>query len=96
MIKKYLFIVALALLALAGCKPEPVSLTVMTHDSFAISEGVIAEFEQANNVNVNFLLSGDAGSLVNRAILSKANPVADVLYGVDNTFLTREIGRAHV
>jgi len=63
----------------------------MTHDSFAISEGVIAEFEQANDVKVNFLLSGDAGSLVNRAILSKANPVADVLYGVDNAFLTRAL-----
>jgi len=91
MMKKYLLIISLALLTLAGCTPEPVSLTVMTHDSFAISEGVIAEFEQANDVKVNFLLSGDAGSLVNRAILSKANPVADVLYGVDNTFLTRAL-----
>ena len=89
--KKYLLIISLALLTLAGCTPEPVSLTVMTHDSFAISEGVIAEFEQANDVKINFLLSGDAGSLVNRAILSKANPVADVLYGVDNTFLTRAL-----
>lgn len=91
MMRKYLIIISLALLALAGCSPEPVSLTVMTHDSFAISEGVMAVFEKANDVKVNFLLSGDAGSLVNRAILSKANPVADVLYGVDNTFLTRAL-----
>jgi thiamine transport system substrate-binding protein len=63
----------------------------MTHDSFAASEDVIAQFEAANNVKVNFLLSGDAGSLVNRAILSKGNPIADVLYGVDNTFLTRAL-----
>jgi thiamine transport system substrate-binding protein len=52
---------------------------------------VIAQFETANNVKINFLLSGDAGSLVNRAILSKGNPIADVLYGIDNSFLTRAL-----
>jgi thiamine transport system substrate-binding protein len=89
--RKHLIIIALGFFVLSGCAPEPLSLTVMTHDSFAISEGLIAEFEHANDVKVNFLLSGDAGSLVNRAILTKANPVADVLYGVDNTFLTRAL-----
>ena len=89
--KKILIIGFLGGLLLAGCAPEPAALTVMTHDSFAASEGVIAQFEAANNVKVNFLLSGDAGSLVNRAILSKGNPIADVLYGVDNTFLTRAL-----
>ena len=67
------------------------SLTVMTHDSFAVSDDVIAQFEQENNVKVNFLLSGDAGSTLNRAVLSKDAPVADVLYGVDNTFLSRAL-----
>jgi len=78
-------------LALSACQKEPASLTVMTHDSFAVSEEVIAQFEQENNVKVNFLLSGDAGSTLNRAVLSKGAPVADVLYGVDNTFLSRAL-----
>jgi thiamine transport system substrate-binding protein len=69
----------------------PVTLTVMTHDSFAASEAVITEFERQNNVRLSFLKSGDAGALVNRAILSKNTPLADVLYGVDNTFLSRAL-----
>jgi thiamine transport system substrate-binding protein len=78
-------------LALSACQKEPATLTVMTHDSFAVSEDVIAQFEEENNVKVNFLLSGDAGSALNRAVLSKDAPVADVFYGVDNTFLSRAL-----
>jgi len=70
---------------------EPRSLTVMAHDSFAASDAVILGFEKENNVKVNFLLSGDAGSTLNKAILSKEAPLADVLYGVDNTFLSRAL-----
>lgn len=67
------------------------TLTVMTHDSFAAAEGVIQEFEKANNVKVTFLKSGDAGAALNKAILSKDAPIADVFYGVDNTFLSRAL-----
>ncbi|RJP54700.1 MAG: thiamine ABC transporter substrate-binding protein [Anaerolineaceae bacterium] len=70
---------------------EPVPLTVMTHDSFAISESVLAAFEQSNNIKVTFLASGDTGAALNKAILSKDAPLADVLYGVDNTFLSRAL-----
>lgn len=76
---------------LASCTPKPVTLTVMTHDSFAISEDVVAAFEQANNVEVVFLASGDSGAALNKAILSKNAPFADVFYGVDNTFLSRAL-----
>ena len=34
---------------------------------------------------------GDAGVMVNEAILRKDHPVADALFGVDNTFLTRAL-----
>lgn len=84
-------------LVLASCqaKPtpsnEPVTLTVMTHDSFAASADVISAFEQANNVKLVFLKSGDAGATLNRAILSKDSPQADVLFGVDNTLLSRAL-----
>jgi thiamine transport system substrate-binding protein len=66
-------------------------LRVMTHDSFAASESVINAFEKANNVKIQFLKSGDAGTATNKAILSKNNPLADVFYGVDNTFLSRAL-----
>lgn len=90
--KRFAFLFLLVLLALAACGPKtPATLTVMTHDSFAVSESVIAAFEQEHNVNVEFLASGDTGSALNKAILSKDAPLADVFYGVDNTFLSRAL-----
>lgn len=94
----------LALLLLA-CSPQPIGteraetdlpaqprrLVVMSHDSFAISEGVIREFEEENSVTVEFLAAGDAGEALNKACLSKNNPLGDVFFGVDNTFLSRAI-----
>jgi thiamine transport system substrate-binding protein len=67
------------------------TLTVMTHDSFAVSEEVITTFESQAGVKVRVLSSGDAGTMLNKAILSKGNPLADVLYGFDNTFLSRAL-----
>ncbi|MBF0379074.1 MAG: thiamine ABC transporter substrate-binding protein [Desulfamplus sp.] len=66
-------------------------ITVMTHDSFSVSEKVVAIFEKENNAKIVFLKSGDAGEALNKAILSKNNPLADIFYGVDNTFLSRAI-----
>ena len=70
---------------------EQRTLTVMTHDSFNASDDVLKAFEQANNVKLNILKSGDAGAALNKAILAKDNPLADVFYGVDNTFLSRAL-----
>jgi thiamine transport system substrate-binding protein len=78
-------------LALSACTQEERTLTVLTHDSFAISEDVVAQFEQENNVKVNFILSGDTGGALNKVILTKDAPLGDVFYGVDNTFLSRAL-----
>jgi len=67
------------------------TLTLMTHDSFNVSKEVIASFEQQNNVKVKFLKAGDAGAALVQAILSKDTPMADVFYGIDNTFLSRAL-----
>lgn len=69
----------------------PETIILMSHDSFAASEEVIAAFEEANNAKIEFLRAGDAGSALNQAILSKENPLADVFFGVDNTFFSRAI-----
>ncbi|MDH5505675.1 MAG: thiamine ABC transporter substrate-binding protein [Anaerolineae bacterium] len=90
--KKYS--VAIIVLLLAACgrvEPEIPVLTVMTHDSFAVSDDIAAAFEAEHNVKVIFLKAGDAGSAVNKAALSVDNPLADVFYGVDNTFLSRAL-----
>ncbi len=70
---------------------SPTTLTVIAHDSFNYSEEVMAAFTEATGITVEVLRLGDAGSLVNQAILSRENPLGDVLYGVDNTFLSRAL-----
>lgn len=104
MIRGTLAVVILAGI-LAGCGPAPSAapapivtpppfpsiLTVMTHDSFSISASVLAEFERAHNAKIQFVKAGDAGTMLNKAILAKGNPLADVLYGVDNTYLSRAL-----
>ncbi len=78
----------------AGLTPtaaSPQTLVVMTHDSFAVSEDIVRQFEQENNATVEFLKAGDAGEALNKACLSKDNPLADVFFGVDNTFFSRAI-----
>src|SRR5262245_43116120 len=81
----------------AGAEPSAApaagarTLTLMTHDSFSVSEDVVKAFEQQHNATVQVLKSGDAGQALNKAALSKDNPLADVFFGVDNTFLTRAL-----
>ncbi len=79
------------LTACGGAQPEPEEITLMTHDSFDVSEEVIAAFEEAEGVTVTILPSGDAGTALNQAILARENPLADVFYGVDNAFMGRAL-----
>ena len=67
------------------------TVTLMTHDSFWLPEGTFEAFEAEHGVSVQLLPSGDAGSMVNQAILTADKPLADVLFGVDNTFLSRAL-----
>jgi thiamine transport system substrate-binding protein len=91
---KCLFLLSFLLFLLTACASTPSgpqTLTVMTHDSFAVSQSVVQSFEKANNAKISFLQSGDAGAALNKAILTKDAPLADVFYGVDNTFLSRAL-----
>ena len=90
--KPTLLLLSSFLFLLSSCSPQsPATLTIMTHDSFSVSEEVVKSFETANNVTFVFLPSGDAGSMLNKAILTKDAPLADVMFGVDNTFLSRAL-----
>jgi thiamine transport system substrate-binding protein len=72
-------------------QPFEKNVVLMTHDSFAVSKSVFAEFEEQTGYHVKVLKSGDAGAAVNQAILVKDDPVADAFFGVDNTFLTQAL-----
>jgi thiamine transport system substrate-binding protein len=66
-------------------------ITLVTHDSFAASDSVIGDFQRQTGVRLNVVKGGDAGAMVNQAILTKSNPLGDALYGVDTTFLSRAL-----
>ncbi|GGY86474.1 thiamine ABC transporter substrate-binding protein [Streptomyces poonensis] len=67
------------------------TVTLVTHDSFVASEGVLKEFEKESGYEVKVLKDGDAGQAVNKAVLTKDNPQGDVFFGVDNTLLSRAL-----
>jgi thiamine transport system substrate-binding protein len=68
-------------------------VVLMAHDSFTMSDSVLAEFERESGLTVRVLKQGDAGVTLNQAILAARDgePLADALFGVDNTFLTRAL-----
>ena len=91
------FLTVAVLVAVAACGAEdaetPDTLRLMAHDSFAgsVSEETFAGFTESTGIGVEMIAAGDAGSMVNQAALSKDNPLADVMFGVDDTFLSRAI-----
>ncbi len=92
--RRLVTLLAGAAVLLAGALPaaaQDETLTLMTHDSFYLPDAVIEAFEAEHGVQLEVLASGDAGSMVNQAILTADRPLADVLYGIDNTFLSRAL-----
>ncbi len=79
--------------ALVACSSSDSSsartVTLVTHDSFAVAKSDLAAFERAHDVDVKILKSGDAASALNQVVLTKGEPLGDAMFGVDNTFLSR-------
>jgi thiamine transport system substrate-binding protein len=66
-------------------------VTLVSHDSFAASDAVLKEFTAQTGYTVKVLKSGDAGTALNKEILTKGSPQGDVFFGVDNTLLSRAL-----
>lgn len=81
--------------ALAGCGAEEKAaedtVTLITHDSWAMDKKVLAEFTEKTGLRVKVLSQGDAGSMTNKLVLTKDRPLADAVYGIDNTFASRAL-----
>ena len=72
--------------------PSPTGpVTLITHDSFWISEGTLEEFTADTGIEVVLQMAGDTGQMVSTAILTAGDPLGDVMFGVDNTFLQRAL-----
>jgi thiamine transport system substrate-binding protein len=84
-------------LGLAGCGSDEAddragkTVTIATHGSWAMSEEVLAEFEEQTGITVKTQPHGDAGELTNKLVLTRDNPLADGVFGIDNTFASRAV-----
>lgn len=92
------WLAAVLLVIVSGCSEpivsedeQPSEIVLMTHDSFALSDGTLEAFTEQTGIAVTVLRSGDAGTMLSQAILTRDNPIADVIFGVDNTFLSRAL-----
>jgi thiamine transport system substrate-binding protein len=75
----------------ASAADGEVTLRLLTHDSFDVSEDVLAGFTDETGIEVEIVPSGDAGTALNQAILTAGAPQGDLLFGVDTTFLSRAL-----
>jgi thiamine transport system substrate-binding protein len=81
---------AATVLSLSACSlgdSTPNEVTVITHDSAVFTDEVIKEFKSQTGITIKQIKAGDAGELTNKLVLTKDAPIADVVYGIDNTFL---------
>ncbi len=72
------------------------TVTLVAYESFPTQDTPIndrlAEFTADTGIGVEILIAGDTGTMLSKAELTAGNPEGDVMWGIDNTFLTRAIG----
>jgi thiamine transport system substrate-binding protein len=66
-------------------------VVLVTHESFALPEELVADLEAETGLELVQRASGDAGTLTNRLVLTKDSPTGDLAFGVDNTFASRAL-----
>ena len=86
-----LLLLTLLLLTAPALAQDDDTLVIVTYSSFAISEDVLEQFEAETGITVQILRLSDTGNVVNQSILTRNNPLGDVMYGIDNTFLSRAL-----
>lgn len=74
---------------------DAITITLVTYDSFP-AEGTslndaLATFTASTGIDVELVIAGDTGTMVSKAVLTAGNPEGDVMWGVDNTSLSRAL-----
>ncbi len=71
------------------------SITLVAYDSFPDADttlnDALSTFTDETGIDVDVLIAGDTGTMLAKAALTVGNPEGDVMFGVDNTFLSRAI-----
>lgn len=88
----YALITAITTLAACASNSEttkPKEVVLVAYDAFTPQEGIFDDFTKDTGVAVKIVASGDTGTMVSKAILTAGKPEGDVMWGIDNTFLSR-------
>lgn len=92
MLQKVLAVIlVIACLTVSSVFADDATLDVLVYDSYAVSEDLVAAFESANQVRLQFIEAGDGTELLNRAILTKNAPLADVILGINSVLVARAL-----
>ncbi len=86
---KRIFATAIAVISVfsfSSCTQSPKTITLIAHDSFVMSDDLMGSFEETYKVDLKIVRAGDAGAMTNKLVLTKDAPIADVVFGIDNTF----------
>lgn len=67
------------------------TVRLLAHDSFVVSEDLLAQLTADTGITLEIVTGGDAGTMVAGAVLAAGAPTADVLFGVDNTLVSRAL-----
>ena len=75
---------------LPGCvdnTQEVTDITIVTYDVSGLSDSMLKEFEDRTGYKVNLIKLDDAGSILDHILQSKGSQTADLVLGLDNTYL---------
>ena len=67
-------------------------LRVLVHSSFSLPKPLLAQFEADAGIKLSIIKGGDAGEMLNKLILTRAQPIADVVFGIDNALVIKAQG----
>lgn len=66
-------------------------LRVIVHSSFSLPKPLLTQFEAEAGVKLGIIKAGDAGEMLNKLILTRAQPIADVVFGLDNALIAKAV-----
>lgn len=74
---------------------ENTTVTLVTYDSFPTKDtslnDALKDFTKESGITVKVVNAGDTGTMLAKAELTAGNPEGDVMWGVDNTLLSRAL-----
>jgi thiamine transport system substrate-binding protein len=75
--------------------PQQTTIRLVTYDSFPTADTPIndrlADFTAETGIAIELVVAGDTGTMLSKAELTAGNPEGDVMWGIDDSLLSRAI-----